>query len=217
MYLQDTTLPHIRLNLEGIVDAVDQICQGDHHRQLNNFILGIILSHIRQNVSVDGRSPTGYNVSKANGDFFFFVKGLTALIKLQPLYLFIGNANLLRRSSVEEGSIAAIIYAGSFQIGQLFIPGFNFALVHDRIVKRKEGFQGGWKSGDHPENIGYLADFLLNLVIDSMQLGRRFFFGQGCWNFHWYSPFLVRVKRNPFITCRSAAPPSARSRASFEV
>ena len=34
------------LNLQGIIDPVDQIGQGNYHRQLNDFILGIIPSNI---------------------------------------------------------------------------------------------------------------------------------------------------------------------------
>jgi hypothetical protein len=36
----------IGLNLQGIIDPIDQIGQGNYHGQLNDFILGIIPSNI---------------------------------------------------------------------------------------------------------------------------------------------------------------------------
>ena len=128
-------LPQIGFDLQGIVDSVDQIGQGNHHRQLNNFILGIIFAHIFQNRGVDSGSPARNNIGKAYGDFFFFVKGLAAPVKPQLLYLFVGNASLLRRSSVGEDSVPAFIYDGCFQIGQLLVFGFYFTFAQDRVIK----------------------------------------------------------------------------------
>ena len=39
-------LSGIGLNLQGIIDPVNQISQGNYHRQFNNFILGKIFSNI---------------------------------------------------------------------------------------------------------------------------------------------------------------------------
>jgi hypothetical protein len=190
-----STLPHIGLDFQGIVDPIDHIGQGNHHRQLNNFILGIIFSDVRQYVGVDRRCPAGNNIRKANSGFFFFVEGLAALVKPQRLNLFIGYADLLRRSSVEEGSVSAGVYAGCFQIGQLFVFGLYFALAHDRIVKLNECFEGRRKSGDDSENIGHFADIFLHHIVDFMQLTRRLIPGQRLWYSHWFS-LLNRPNRN---------------------
>ena len=61
-------------------------------------------------------------------------------VKPQLLDLFVGNAGLLRRSSVGGGSVFAFIYDRRFQIGQLLVFGFYFTLVHDRIIKLDECF-----------------------------------------------------------------------------
>jgi hypothetical protein len=167
----------IGLNLQGIIDPVDQIGEGNYHRQLNNFILGIIPSYIPQYVGINCGGPAGYDIRQADGDFFFFVECIAALVKSQCLYLFVRDTGLLRRSSVVVGSVAAVIDAGCFQIGQLLVFGVNSAFFHDGIVKRYEGFQGGWKSGNDPEYVGHFADAFLNLVIDSVQLDRCLLFG----------------------------------------
>ena len=124
----------IELDLQGFVDPVDQIGEGYHHRQLNNLILGIIFAHIFQNRWVNSGRPARNNIGKAYDGFFFFIKGLTVSVKPKLLYLFVGNASLLRRSSVVAGSVAASVDAGCFQIGQLFVFGFYFPLAHDGII-----------------------------------------------------------------------------------
>jgi hypothetical protein len=177
--------------LQGVVDSVGQIGESNRHCQLDNLILGIIFPYIFQNVGVDGGRPTRNNIRKSKGDFFLFIKGVAALVKPQRLYLFAGNAGLLRRSSVGEGSVAAVVYAGCFQIGQLLVFGIYFSCVHDRIVKLNECFQGCRKPGDDPKDIGYPADVFLNLVVNLVQLGRRLLFGKRLWNSHWISPFFV--------------------------
>ena len=128
-------LPQIGFDLQGIVDSVDQIGQGNHHRQLNNFIFGIIFAHIFQNRGIDSGSTARNNIGKANGDFFFFVKSLAAPVKPQFLYLFVGNAGLLRRSGVGEDSVPAFIDDGCFQIGQLLVFGLYFTFAQDRVIK----------------------------------------------------------------------------------
>jgi hypothetical protein len=151
-------LHRIDLDLQGIVDPVDQIGQGYHHRQLNNLILGIVFAHIFQNRRVNCGRPARNNIGKTYDDFFFLVKGFAVSVKPQLFDLFVGNAGLLRRSSVGDGSIFAFIYDRCFQIGQLLVFGFYFALVHDRVVKLDKRFKSCRKSGYHPENIGYTAD-----------------------------------------------------------
>jgi hypothetical protein len=167
----------IGLDLQGIINPVYQVGEGNDHRQLDNFIFGIISPYIPQNVGIDRGGPTGNDIGQANGDFFFLVEYLTALVKSQCLYLFVGDTGLLRRSSVVMGSVAAVIDAGCFQIGQLLVFGVNDAPGHNRIVKRYNGFQGGRKSGDDPEYVGHSANVILNLIIDSMQLSRCLLFG----------------------------------------
>ena len=88
-----------------------------------------------QNRGVDSGSPARNNIGKANGNFFFFVKGLAAPVKAQLLYLFVSDAGLLRRSSVGAGSVLAFIYDGCFQIGQLLVFGFYFTFAQDRVIK----------------------------------------------------------------------------------
>jgi hypothetical protein len=125
----------------------------------------MVFAHIFQNRWVDSGSPARYNIGKAYDDFFFLVKGIAVSVKPQLLDLFVGNAGLLRRSSVGKGSVFAFIYDGCFQIGQLFVFGFYFTMVHDRVIKLDERFQSCRKSGDHSEDIGNAADIFLHLVV----------------------------------------------------
>jgi hypothetical protein len=69
------------LNLQGIIDPVDQIGQGNHHRQFNDFILGIISSNIPQYVGIDCRGSAGNDIRQADGGFFFPVEYVAALVK----------------------------------------------------------------------------------------------------------------------------------------
>lgn len=104
----------IGLNLKGVIDPVNQIGQGNDHGQLNNFIFRIIPADIFQNVGINRGGAPGNNIRQADGDFFLCIECIAALIKSQGLNLFVGDAGLLRRSSVVVESVAAIIDAGSF-------------------------------------------------------------------------------------------------------
>jgi hypothetical protein len=165
MSIPDNSSTHIGFYIEGIIDPVDHIGQGNYRCQLDNFIFRIIFADVIQDICIDGGCTPGNNIREADGGFFFGIENVTVLVKFKRPDLFFGNTGLLRRSSMVIGSVAAGVDAGCFQICQLFVSGFNFAFAHDRIVKLNECLQGFRKSGDDSENIGNHADVGLDGII----------------------------------------------------
>ena len=69
------------MNLQRIINAVYQVGKGNHHGQLDDFILGIIPSDIPQHVRIDSGGTAGDEIRKAYGNLLLFIERITALVK----------------------------------------------------------------------------------------------------------------------------------------
>jgi hypothetical protein len=159
------------LNLKCVVETVDQIGQADHHDQLHDLGIGIVVAQPSENRRIDGRRPAGDEIGETDGGTLLLVICIAGLVKAEVFDLLVIDARLLRRSNVGAQSISTCIDAGGFEVGQLLELDGHLALRHNGCVKWHEPFQSRREMSHDGKNVGHFADGRMHSVVNGLYSG----------------------------------------------